>query len=74
MAKALIDEFLVSDLTESYLTNIPLNVYFPPTKHYWIEPIADKEKWEKQIKDIADKWVEPFLKLKLLSMKKISKN
>ena len=71
MAKALIDEFLVSDLTESYLTNIPLNVYFPPTKHYRIEPIADKEK---QIKDIADKWVEPFLKLKLLSMKKISKN
>lgn len=47
MAKALIDEFLVSDLTESYLTNIPLNVYFPPTKHYRIEPIADKEKWEK---------------------------
>lgn len=74
MSKALIDEFLVSDLTESYLTNIPLNVYFPPTKHYRIEPIADKEKWEKQIKDIADKWVEPFLKLKLLSMKKISKN
>lgn len=74
MAKALIDEFLVSDLTESYLTNIPLNVYFPPTKHYRIEPITNKEKWEKQIKDIADKWVEPFLKLKLLSMKKISKN
>ncbi|MCI1072476.1 hypothetical protein [Lactococcus lactis] len=32
MVKALIDEFLVSDLPESYLTNIPLDVYFPPTK------------------------------------------
>lgn len=64
MVKALIDEFLVSDLPESYLTNIPLDVYFPPTKHYRIEPIADKEKQEKQVKDIADKWVDSLSKIK----------
>lgn len=61
MVKALIDEFLVSDLPESYLSNIPLDVYFPPTKHYRIEPIADKEK---QVKDIADKWVDSLSKIK----------
>lgn len=39
-------------------------MYFPPTKHYRIEPIANKENREKQIKDIADKWVDSLSKIK----------